>query len=97
MSEVYGAEHLLRMLVTLPQMVAASSMDPGSVEIIAEYAGELMRFVHFHFSIASFFFFRILITNAYVVHPRWMEREKGRIFQAEYDTSSGQYQNISRS
>jgi len=45
MSSVYGAEHLLRMIVSLPQMVASSSLDPESVGIIKEYVHELMNFM----------------------------------------------------
>jgi len=45
MSAVYGAEHLLRMLVSLPQMIASSSMDPESVGILKEYAHELMGYM----------------------------------------------------
>lgn len=69
MSEVYGAEHLLRMLVTLPQMVASSQMDAESIAIVGEYVAELMK---------------------------WMEKEKNRLFQGEYDTASNSYQNLSR-
>ncbi|KAJ3480362.1 hypothetical protein NLI96_g8407 [Meripilus lineatus] len=42
MSSVYGAEHLLRMLVSLPQMVASSTMDPESVALVRDYVNELM-------------------------------------------------------
>ncbi|CCL98454.1 uncharacterized protein FIBRA_00452 [Fibroporia radiculosa] len=45
MSEIYGAEHLLRMLVSLPQMVASSNMDSESVGLVKEYANELMVFM----------------------------------------------------
>ncbi|KAJ8086532.1 Esa1p-associated factor [Marasmius tenuissimus] len=70
MCEVYGAEHLLRMLVSLPQMIANSSMDPESVGIIRDYVNELFKY---------------------------MEAEKDRIFQREYETASVPYQNIARS
>ncbi|KAJ7580209.1 MRG-domain-containing protein [Mycena floridula] len=70
MSEIYGAEHFLRLLVNLPQMIAASSVDQDTVVIIGDYAAELLRY---------------------------MERERGRIFQVEYDTASVPYLNISRS
>ncbi|KDQ52551.1 hypothetical protein JAAARDRAFT_61857 [Jaapia argillacea MUCL 33604] len=70
MSAVYGAEHLLRMLVLMPQMVATSTMDPESVGIVRDYVNELLQF---------------------------MVKERSRIFQAEYESSSLQYQNISRS
>ncbi|PPQ90484.1 hypothetical protein CVT25_014767 [Psilocybe cyanescens] len=42
MSYIYGAEHLLRMLVSLPQMIAATSLDSESVILIRDYANELM-------------------------------------------------------
>ncbi|KAF8970982.1 MRG-domain-containing protein [Flammula alnicola] len=42
MSAIYGAEHLLRMLVSLPQMIAGTSLDSESVALIRDYANELM-------------------------------------------------------
>ncbi|KAH9946573.1 MRG-domain-containing protein [Amylocystis lapponica] len=45
MSAVYGAEHLLRMLVSMPQMVASSTMDAESVGLVRDYANELMVYM----------------------------------------------------
>jgi len=45
MSAIYGAEHLLRMLVSLPQMVASSNMDSESVGLVRDYANELMLYM----------------------------------------------------
>ncbi|KZV75655.1 MRG-domain-containing protein [Peniophora sp. CONT] len=45
MSEIYGAEHLLRMLVSLPQMVASSTMDPESVGLLRDYVNKLFEFL----------------------------------------------------
>ncbi|KAG8994507.1 Esa1p-associated factor, partial [Tulasnella sp. 427] len=45
MGEVYGAEHLLRMLVHLPSMIAQTSLDPESLAILREYIMELMAFM----------------------------------------------------
>jgi len=42
MSLIYGAEHLLRMLVSLPQMIAQTSLDSESVSLIRDYSNELM-------------------------------------------------------
>jgi len=70
MSAIYGAEHLLRMLVSLPQMVASSTMDAESVGLVRDYVNELMTF---------------------------MANERSRLFLTEYESSSLQYQNISRS
>ncbi|KAI6021027.1 MRG-domain-containing protein [Pisolithus marmoratus] len=70
MSAIYGAEHLLRMLVSLPQMVASSTMDAESVSLVKDYVNELLVF---------------------------LVSERGRFFLTEYESSSLQYQNISRS
>ncbi|KAF9078106.1 MRG-domain-containing protein [Rhodocollybia butyracea] len=45
MSSIYGGEHLLRMLVSLPQMVANSQMDGESVSLVKEYVNELLRYL----------------------------------------------------
>ncbi|KAJ2935591.1 hypothetical protein H1R20_g1350, partial [Candolleomyces eurysporus] len=45
MSCIYGAEHLLRMLVTLPQMIAQTSLDPESVGHIRDYVNELLQYM----------------------------------------------------
>jgi len=45
MSQVYGAEHLLRLLVNLPKMIAQTSLDQDSVTILKEYAQELISFM----------------------------------------------------
>jgi mortality factor 4-like protein 1 len=42
MSAIYGAEHLLRMIVSLPQMVATSTMDAESVSLVRDYVNELL-------------------------------------------------------
>ncbi|KIJ37575.1 hypothetical protein M422DRAFT_231623 [Sphaerobolus stellatus SS14] len=70
MSAVYGTEHLLRMLVSLPAMIASSTMDPESVIVLRDYVHLLMD---------------------------WMILEKDQIFQRQYDDSSSQYMNMSRS
>ncbi|KAM5530452.1 hypothetical protein V8D89_015892 [Ganoderma adspersum] len=45
MSAIYGAEHFLRMLVSLPQMVASSSMDGESVALLRDYVNELLQWM----------------------------------------------------
>ncbi|KAJ3995351.1 MRG-domain-containing protein [Lentinula boryana] len=45
MSSIYGGEHLLRMLVSLPQMVAHSQMDGESISLVKEYVNELLRYL----------------------------------------------------
>ncbi|KAF4622537.1 hypothetical protein D9613_009180 [Agrocybe pediades] len=48
MSYIYGAEHLLRMLVSLPQMIAATTLDSESVILIRDYTNELMQYMVEH-------------------------------------------------
>ncbi|KAH0584372.1 hypothetical protein H2248_009911 [Termitomyces sp. 'cryptogamus'] len=86
-SAVYGAEHLLRMLVSLPGMIASSSLDADSVILVRDYVNELLGWV--------IFLFRVLVLMISVFS--WMARERSRIFQASYEQTSIQYQNISRS
>jgi len=45
MSTIYGAEHLARLLVKLPEMVAHTTMDDASVALLREYVEELMRWM----------------------------------------------------
>ncbi|KAI3612436.1 chromo domain-containing protein required for cell polarity [Moniliophthora roreri] len=70
MSVVYGAEHLLRMLVSLPQLIMNSQMDIESVGLLRDYVNELLKF---------------------------MEAQKDRIFQKEYETTEPSYISLSRS
>ncbi|KAG6919921.1 hypothetical protein DXG01_013270 [Tephrocybe rancida] len=46
-SAVYGAEHLLRMIVSLPGMIASSSLDAESVILVRDYVNELLEYVAF--------------------------------------------------
>ncbi|KAF8918075.1 MRG-domain-containing protein [Mucidula mucida] len=45
LSGLYGAEHLLRMLVALPQMVAQASLDAESVGHLRDYVNELLQYM----------------------------------------------------
>ncbi|KAF8130767.1 MRG domain-containing protein [Boletus edulis] len=45
MSSIYAAEHLLRMLVSLPQMVVSSTMDAESIGLVKDYVSELLSFL----------------------------------------------------
>lgn len=46
MSTIYGAEHLARLLVKLPEMVAHTTMDDASVALLREYVTELMGYAY---------------------------------------------------
>ncbi|CAG7846147.1 SubName: Full=Related to Chromo domain protein MRG15 {ECO:0000313/EMBL:CCA70973.1} [Serendipita indica DSM 11827] len=44
-TKLYGAEHLLRLLVTLPYLMASTPMDMHSMNIIREYSNHLLEFL----------------------------------------------------
>jgi mortality factor 4-like protein 1 len=73
--------------VSLPGMIANSSLDPESVGLVRDYVNELL-------SCVTSFTCRV---NKLIACNRWMVKERARIFQAEYENTNLQYQNISRS
>ncbi|KAK1863916.1 hypothetical protein I4F81_006469 [Pyropia yezoensis] len=44
-SKVYGAEHLLRLLVKLPDLLAAEEVEPTVLRAIAERVNDIARFI----------------------------------------------------
>ncbi|KAL1407517.1 Esa1p-associated factor [Vanrija albida] len=69
MSEIYGAEHLLRLFVNFGPFIAYTNIDTESLNILREYINDIMK---------------------------WMIREQKRLFVKEYETTTTQYQNLSR-
>lgn len=51
--EIYGMEHLLRLLVVLPDLIAQSSMDPNSFPFIIENLNDFLEFLHYRLSNSS--------------------------------------------
>lgn len=45
LSRIYGAEHLLRLFVTLPALIAQTTMDQQNAGIIKEYSESLLRYL----------------------------------------------------
>ncbi|PPR02928.1 hypothetical protein CVT24_012199 [Panaeolus cyanescens] len=45
MSYIYGAEHLLRMLVSLPQIITHTTLDGESVSLLKDYVNELFQWM----------------------------------------------------
>ncbi|KAJ2592499.1 Esa1p-associated factor [Coemansia sp. RSA 1804] len=45
-SEIYGPEHLLRLFVQLPNMVAHTSMDDDAVQLIKENMADILKYMH---------------------------------------------------
>jgi len=48
MSEVYGAEHLLRLFVQMPSLIAHTNMDHDSINLLREHLVEFLKFMHKH-------------------------------------------------
>ncbi|CAO1636171.1 unnamed protein product [Sympodiomycopsis kandeliae] len=44
-SEIYGAEHLLRLFVNLPAIIAHTTMDAGSVIILREHLDDFLQYL----------------------------------------------------
>ncbi|CAN0375319.1 unnamed protein product [Ascophyllum nodosum] len=56
-SEIYGAEHLLRVFVRLPQLLAQSALVPAEVTQIQKLLGDFLRFMqknHSTFFVAGY-------------------------------------------
>ncbi|KTW31573.1 hypothetical protein T552_00211 [Pneumocystis carinii B80] len=45
MSDIYGAEHLLRLFVTLPELIAHTNMDYQSIQILKNYIKDFLKFL----------------------------------------------------
>ncbi|CAE6470104.1 unnamed protein product [Rhizoctonia solani] len=45
LSTIYGAEHLLRLIVNLPSMIAQTTMDTESVTLLKEYVEYLLQYL----------------------------------------------------
>ncbi|EEB05342.2 Clr6 histone deacetylase complex subunit Alp13 [Schizosaccharomyces japonicus yFS275] len=43
MADVYGAEHLLRLLVSMPELIEQTQMDTESVHVLLRYVEEFLR------------------------------------------------------
>ncbi|KAI8097456.1 MRG-domain-containing protein [Halteromyces radiatus] len=45
MADIYGAEHLLRLYVQLPNLIAHTSMDESTVVVLAEYLADILKYI----------------------------------------------------
>ncbi|KAJ2754437.1 Esa1p-associated factor [Coemansia pectinata] len=45
-SDVYGAEHLLRLFVQMPNLIAHTNMDDDAVQLLRENLGEILKYMH---------------------------------------------------
>ncbi|KAJ2761564.1 Esa1p-associated factor, partial [Coemansia nantahalensis] len=46
LSEIYGPEHLLRLFVQLPGLIAHTNMDDDAVALLKEQLGEILKYMH---------------------------------------------------
>jgi mortality factor 4-like protein 1 len=49
MCEVYGAEHLVRLFVQLPMLIAHTTMDQDTVLVLKDHLNQLVLFVQKHY------------------------------------------------
>ncbi|PIA19648.1 MRG-domain-containing protein [Coemansia reversa NRRL 1564] len=45
-SEIYGCEHLLRLFVQLPALIAHTNMDEEAVQVLKEHMGDVLKYMH---------------------------------------------------
>ncbi|KAJ1943094.1 Esa1p-associated factor, partial [Kickxella alabastrina] len=45
-SEIYGAEHLLRLFVQLPGLIAHTNMDEDAVQLLREHLSDILKYMH---------------------------------------------------
>ncbi|PHZ10794.1 MRG-domain-containing protein [Rhizopus microsporus ATCC 52813] len=43
--DVYGAEHLLRLFVQMPSLIAHTTMDTDAVQVLTDYLSDILRFM----------------------------------------------------
>jgi hypothetical protein len=72
-------------------MVSHTTMDAESVKILKEFAIELMKYVF----LLVLLLLQVLI-SVYIFIDSYMIQEKDRIFTKEYESTSTQYENLSR-
>ncbi|KAJ1733366.1 Esa1p-associated factor, partial [Coemansia biformis] len=46
LSEIYGSEHLLRLFVQLPALIAHTNMDDEAVALLKEHLGDILKYMH---------------------------------------------------
>jgi len=88
MSDVYGAEHLLRLFgimstlplliwaVSLPGLIAHTNMDQQSIHTLKDHIEAILKYqLHFQY-----------------LNPRYMAKNRDDLFEKNYESTSAQYQ-----
>lgn len=69
MSEIYGAEHLLRLFVQLPTLIAHTNMDTEAVKILQNMFLDILKFVQKHSS-------RLFVSQYEAASPAYLSLAK---------------------
>jgi mortality factor 4-like protein 1 len=48
MSDIYGAEHLLRLLAKLPELIVTTDMEQDTVAVLIDGVSELIKYALIH-------------------------------------------------
>ncbi|OLL23936.1 Chromatin modification-related protein eaf3 [Neolecta irregularis DAH-3] len=76
--EIYGAEHLLRLFVSLPELIAQTNMDIQSVQVLREHIEDLLKY---------------FIPTSFLIY-RFMAKNQKQFFLREYCNASPSYQSM---
>lgn len=95
MSEIYGAEHLLRLFGEFNRRsILTDDSQLWTFHCLHQYryrvSQHFARVYQRHYEVSGLVFFRRVLTT------RWMIKEQKRLFVKEYETTTTQYQNLSR-
>jgi mortality factor 4-like protein 1 len=73
---------MLTTQVNFGPFIAYTNIDTESLNILREYINDIMKWVY--------------LSAISLTTPRWMIKEQKRLFVKEYETTTTQYQNMSR-
>ncbi|SAM04882.1 hypothetical protein [Absidia glauca] len=46
MTDIYGVEHLLRLYVQLPTLIAHTAMDETTISVLTDHLGDILKYIH---------------------------------------------------
>ena len=87
MSEIYGAEHLLRLFVRLPYLLAQTTLDESEMTHIQAKLGEFLKYVAYHLFVCRVTY--ALSTICW--RCRFLQKHHSQFFMSEYVPMSEEY------
>jgi hypothetical protein len=89
MSEIYGAEHLLRLFVRLPYLLAQTTLDESEMTHIQAKLGEFLKYVAYHLFVCP----HVLLTRYPRIcwRCRFLQKHHSQFFMSEYVPMSEEY------